>query len=170
MPTCYFCNEKFEDLPYRCTFCGMLFCSQHRLPENHECPFDLRKSSSIEASIEGIELIYQDALDYMNKELTVAKIYDYVTEKQIKEPEAVELLQYFLEQSESIEIRIYSIMAFKVLNLTSDNAYSVLESCILSDEVLDVKNTALEVIKDLFPKRSKDLINWVSKRKNNKKN
>lgn len=148
----------------------MLFCGHHRLPENHNCTFDLRKSSSIEASIDGIELIYQDALDYMNKDLTVAKIYDYVTEKQIKEPEAVELLQYFLEQSESIEIRIYSIMAFKILNLTSDNAYNVLESCILSDEVLDVKNTALEVIKDLFPKRSKDLINWISQRNNNKNN
>jgi hypothetical protein len=144
----------------------MIFCTSHRLPENHECPFDLKKPSSLEASINGIELMYQDAFDYMNKDLTVAKIYDYVTEKQIKEPEALELLQYFLEQSESTEVRTHSIMAFKVLNLRSNEAFNILESCIISDENPKVIETAIEVIKDLFPKKSKDLLNWINKQKN----
>lgn len=25
-------------LPYKCKFCGWTYCSEHRLPENHECP------------------------------------------------------------------------------------------------------------------------------------
>ena len=29
-------NEIF--LPFRCEYCGGYFCSEHRLPENHECP------------------------------------------------------------------------------------------------------------------------------------
>jgi Zn-dependent protease len=29
-------NETF--LPFRCPYCGGYFCSEHRLPENHECP------------------------------------------------------------------------------------------------------------------------------------
>jgi len=26
------------DLPFRCNYCGQLFCDEHRLPENHLCP------------------------------------------------------------------------------------------------------------------------------------
>lgn len=29
-------------LPFRCTYCGQYFCSEHRLPENHDCPQYLR--------------------------------------------------------------------------------------------------------------------------------
>lgn len=34
------CDEcgKFENLPYQCRRCGQTFCSEHRLPENHDCP------------------------------------------------------------------------------------------------------------------------------------
>jgi membrane associated rhomboid family serine protease len=34
---CSICGKK-EMLPYRCKFCGYLYCSEHRLPENHDCP------------------------------------------------------------------------------------------------------------------------------------
>jgi len=30
--------EKEVFLPFRCPYCGGHFCSEHRLPENHECP------------------------------------------------------------------------------------------------------------------------------------
>ncbi|MDI6847240.1 MAG: AN1-type zinc finger domain-containing protein [Candidatus Bathyarchaeia archaeon] len=30
--------EKEVFLPFRCPYCGGYFCSEHRLPENHECP------------------------------------------------------------------------------------------------------------------------------------
>jgi membrane associated rhomboid family serine protease len=33
---CNICGKK-EVLPYRCKFCGEMFCSEHRLPENHYC-------------------------------------------------------------------------------------------------------------------------------------
>jgi len=34
---CSVCGKK-EMLPYKCKFCGWTYCSEHRLPENHECP------------------------------------------------------------------------------------------------------------------------------------
>ena len=79
MTICYFCNKKIDDIPYRSTFCGMVFCSSHRIPENHDCPFDLRKSSEIERILNDFEVLYQDALDFISKDLTVAKIYEFVT-------------------------------------------------------------------------------------------
>lgn len=34
---CSVCGKK-EMLPYKCKFCGWIYCSEHRLPENHDCP------------------------------------------------------------------------------------------------------------------------------------
>ncbi len=35
--TCDVCGKR-EFLPYKCKYCGGTFCSEHRLPENHNCP------------------------------------------------------------------------------------------------------------------------------------
>ncbi|MHA2038446.1 MAG: AN1-type zinc finger domain-containing protein [Promethearchaeota archaeon] len=161
MTNCYFCRTKLDDIPYRCKFCGMVFCSNHRLPENHECPFDLKGKSMNIDLLQESQMLYQDALDFIEKDLSVAKIYEFVTTKQMNEMEATEVLAHFLEMSEEIEIRIYSIMAFKVLELKNENVFNILEGCILSEENPEVKKTALTVIKDLFPKKSKDIRNWV---------
>jgi hypothetical protein len=139
----------------------MVFCSNHRLPENHECPFDLKGKSMNIDLLQESQMLYQDALDFIEKDLSVAKIYEFVTTKQMNEMEATEVLAHFLEMSEEIEIRIYSIMAFKVLELKNENVFNILEGCILSEENPEVKKTALTVIKDLFPKKSKDIRNWV---------
>jgi hypothetical protein len=152
---------KIENLPYRCTFCGMIFCKEHRLPENHNCPFDLRKSTNLEELMSKPQVLYQDALDFMNEELTVAKIYEYVTTKKMNDLEPTELLIYFLENNDDNEIRNISILAFRVLNLKNKSVFNALESCILSDEDSIVKKTAIEVIKDIFPKKSQDILKWV---------
>ncbi len=34
---CDICGKR-EFLPYECKYCGGVFCSEHRLPENHDCP------------------------------------------------------------------------------------------------------------------------------------
>ncbi|MBS3054384.1 MAG: AN1-type zinc finger domain-containing protein [Candidatus Aenigmarchaeota archaeon] len=36
MMPCTVCG-KSEMMPYMCKFCSLEFCSQHRLPENHNC-------------------------------------------------------------------------------------------------------------------------------------
>ncbi len=37
MTKCSFCGRKIEGLPYKCRRCGEEFCSDHRLPEYHNC-------------------------------------------------------------------------------------------------------------------------------------
>lgn len=139
----------------------MIFCGKHRIPENHDCPFDLRKSSEIEESLSKIDLLYQDALDFMNKDLTVAKIYEYVTTKQMNSLEATELLTYFIENSDDAETRRISIQTFKVLELKNKYAFNTLESCILSENNPDVRKTAIDVIKYIFPKKSQTILKWI---------
>ncbi len=52
------CKEKIEYLPFKCKYCGGTFCKKHRLPENHNCSFNLKNpngkntfSSEIPSSI-----------------------------------------------------------------------------------------------------------------------
>ena len=51
----------------------------------------------------------------MNKDLDIAKVYDYVTSNQMGKTEAIEMLNYFLEESDNNEIRKISLLAFKIL-------------------------------------------------------
>ena len=136
----------------------MMFCNDHRLPENHICPFDLKgKRTLTENSIK-----YQDTLEYMGKELTVGKIYDYVTSNQMSKTEAIDLLTYFIENSYEDEIRKVSILAFKVLELTSKKAYYILEINLLSEENIEVKEILVKVLSQDFPSRSKKLLTWIN--------
>lgn len=139
----------------------MKFCNKHRLPENHNCPFDLigiryAKNNSFKKDI-----IYQDALDFMSNGLTVAKIYDYVTSKKLQKSEAIDLLNYFLENSEDTEVRRNSIIAFKLLSLKNTKVYKILEDCLLSDDNPIIKQTAMNILSQMFPKESSDLIKWI---------
>ena len=37
MPKCDYCGAEVY-LPYKCKYCGGIFCAEHHLPENHNCP------------------------------------------------------------------------------------------------------------------------------------
>jgi len=39
---CRYCNKK-TIMPYRCKYCGDLYCSEHRLPEKHNCDGTFRR-------------------------------------------------------------------------------------------------------------------------------
>lgn len=77
MTNCYYCKIPIENIPFRCKYCGMVFCRKHRLPENHKCSFFFHGD-------EFEEILYQDTLDFMKKNLSVADIYHYLTLKNIQ--------------------------------------------------------------------------------------
>ena len=37
MAQCHVCHTPLR-LPKDCNYCGEYYCSEHRLPENHQCP------------------------------------------------------------------------------------------------------------------------------------
>ncbi|MBC7130205.1 hypothetical protein H5T51_03150, partial [Candidatus Bathyarchaeota archaeon] len=52
------CGEEVF-LPFRCPYCGGYFCTEHRLPENHECPgIDKARPPQKEASSRLIQRPY----------------------------------------------------------------------------------------------------------------
>ena len=60
LPGCNYtdCQENINYLPFKCKYCGKIFCTKHRLPENHDC--------------EGIKLAKESAAPLVN--MNVPKI------------------------------------------------------------------------------------------------
>ena len=46
MTFCEHCGEKIDFLPFKCKYCGGAYCKEHRLPENHQCNFELKHTPS----------------------------------------------------------------------------------------------------------------------------
>ena len=42
MTYCEFCGVQISFLPFKCKYCGGAFCKEHRLPEYHQCTFELK--------------------------------------------------------------------------------------------------------------------------------
>lgn len=155
MTRCYYCDTEIEYLPFSCNFCGMRFCQKHRIPEKHDCRFDLKQNS------QKTNILYQDALDFMNNEITVAKIYEYVEDTKMNEQEATEFLNYVIENSDDLEARTNSILAFKALELKNNRVFNILEKCLISDENPVVRHMAAKILSYNFPIKSKAPLKWA---------
>ncbi len=156
MKRCDYCNHILENIPFHCRYCGKQFCERHRLPENHECDYLL-----VEDSME--ELLYSDILESLEGDLTVADIYHNFTIKKFTEEQTIGLLRHLLEQSNDNYTQMHCIQAFKSLQLIEDSVFAILEETILSNRNKKVSQLALKVVKELFPKKSKRIQNWLSK-------
>ena len=141
----------------------MVFCSEHRLPEDHDCPFDLISKNGSSSDFIDRDILYQDALKHMKSDIEVADIYDYATRKKLSSSEATKLLSAFIESSMDPEFRINSIKVIELLNLKTDDSFQILEICLLTDEDSTVRKEARRVLEKLFPKESRSLMEWYTK-------
>jgi len=82
---CEFCGEKIGYLPFKCKYCGGTFCKKHRLPENHQCSFELKHVPLVPVEVKEIPV-------YDRKESKVA-----IQEESIKAPRA---LKKYLKRQE----------------------------------------------------------------------
>ncbi len=60
MTYCEFCGEQIGYLPFNCKYCSGTFCKKHRLPENHECTFELKHVPVEPATPRSSKRRYQD--------------------------------------------------------------------------------------------------------------
>ncbi len=74
MTFCEHCGEKIGYLPFKCKYCGGTYCKKHRLPENHDCSFELKHVPVVPTTTRDARPRYQDA--------TSERDYEYKMEKQ----------------------------------------------------------------------------------------
>jgi len=82
-------------------------------------------------------------------------------QKKLNKNEATDLLNFFIENSDHIEIRKNSLLAFELLDLKNEEAFHILQNCLLSDENPTIRNTAAKVLTLNFPEKSKNLLKWA---------
>ena len=73
---CRKCGQE-TFLPFRCPYCGDQFCSEHRLPENHNCPrMDLARAQKYEDAVvlQG-KNSYEYRVTYGQPRRTKGKVY-----------------------------------------------------------------------------------------------
>ncbi|MBD3255092.1 MAG: hypothetical protein GF383_08355 [Candidatus Lokiarchaeota archaeon] len=61
MPYCEYCGEEIGYLPFKCKYCGGTYCKKHRLPENHECSFELKHTPVVPISDRQARSRYPDS-------------------------------------------------------------------------------------------------------------
>lgn len=71
MTYCEFCGDQISYLPFTCKFCGGTYCKKHRLPENHDCTFELKHVPVAPATQKEPRRQYKEAIP---KKLT-SKVY-----------------------------------------------------------------------------------------------
>lgn len=91
MTYCEFCGDQIGYLPFTCKYCGGTFCKKHRLPENHECTFELKHVPVVPTSSSENQQRYQDVVlrkptsrEYGEKSPKALKKYLKKQEKQSK--------------------------------------------------------------------------------------
>ena len=55
MAFCEFCGDPIGYLPFTCKYCAGVFCKKHRLPENHQCTFELKHVPLAPKASTGVE-------------------------------------------------------------------------------------------------------------------
>jgi len=73
---CRKCGQE-TFLPFRCPYCGDQFCSEHRLPENHDCPrMDLARAQKQEdAVVAQGPTSYEYKVTYGQPRRTTGRVY-----------------------------------------------------------------------------------------------
>jgi hypothetical protein len=108
-------------------------------------------------------LKYENALEFQDKDLTIADIYHLVTTNEMEKSKAIELLKFYIENEEDIEIKLNCINFIKILELKRPEVFTLLEKLIISEEKRELKEKAAEVIKNLYPYKSKNILEWFNK-------
>lgn len=129
MTFCEYCGEKISFLPFKCKYCGGSYCKEHRLPENHQCTFELKSvpimSSTVRDAPSKTSSSRQTSRNFKKymkrqdkqKQKTI-KLYKSYNSKRIKKNVTLYLL---------IIISVMSIVSMVAPNYLALSAYSFLD-------------------------------------------
>ncbi len=159
MPICQYCGGLFHYLLFKCKWCDMSFCRKHRLPVKHDCIF--RPSRKNILSTKKTRQLYREGTNQADEILMPEEIFIGVKNKIINKTDALKYLTASIEYSKDTQIRVDCIEILNKLNFKDKNLFKILESILISDENLELRNAAVKTILRFFPKESKNVIEWV---------
>jgi len=157
MTYCEFCGEQIGYLPFSCKYCGGTFCKKHRLPENHECTFELKHVPLVPAAQNEAQSRRQDTVlkksysrDYVDQGSKVIRKYlkrqEKASRKSLKKSQKYPRMTPTFQGAKSI---IISIIVLSV-TATIFEQFGIGEYLLLSLDAVVSKFTFHTIITSLF--------------------
>ncbi len=159
MPICQYCGGLFHYLLFKCKWCDMSFCRKHRLPVNHDCIF--RPSRKNILLTKKTRQLYREGTNQANEILMPEEIFIGVKNKIISKTDALKYLTTSIEHSKDSQVRVECLEILNQLNLKDKNLFKILESILVSDENIELRNAAVKTILKFYPKEGYNVIEWV---------
>ncbi|MHA1196906.1 MAG: hypothetical protein ACTSSM_12495 [Promethearchaeota archaeon] len=146
MNICFYCKKEIKEIPYRCKYCGMLFCNLHRIPENYLCEYNLRKKEGQNQEL-NLKVKYLKSNFLEDVTISITRVIDLLEENSISETLAIDLLEHFLIESKDTEDKINIIIGFGLLNSKNHRIYDILENFFLDEKDHRVKQSVVSEYK-----------------------
>ncbi|MFX1387021.1 MAG: AN1-type zinc finger domain-containing protein [Promethearchaeota archaeon] len=160
MPICQYCGQKFHYFLFKCKWCDMLYCLEHRLPENHKCILKPSRKKNWLISRKKPSL-YWESSDQPDDLLMPEEIYIGAKNKIINKSDAIEFLNAIIEHHNDIQLRIESIEVLDKLAFKDKSIFKILENIIVSDDNVEMRTAAVKTFVKNFPKNCKTVVRWV---------
>jgi hypothetical protein len=157
MTYCEFCGEQIGYLPFSCKYCGGTFCKKHRLPENHECTFELKHVPLEPAAQKEARSLRQDTVlkksysrEYVDQGSKVIRKYLKRQEKQNKK--SLKQARKFPRMTPTFQGAKSIIIIIIVLSVTATifEQFGIGEYLLLSLDALVSKFTFHTIFTSLF--------------------
>jgi hypothetical protein len=94
---------------------------------------------------------------------TLKQISDNLNSSRPNKKNALKILKYLIEKSDSETIRANSIKLLMDIDLKTPIIFGILEKCLLSDESQNVRALAAKILLFDYPKKCKESIRWAIK-------
>jgi hypothetical protein len=113
MTFCEHCGEKISFLPFKCKYCGGTYCKEHRLPEYHQCTFELKSVPVITSNIS------DSSLKSSRSRGTSRSFKKYMKRQDKQKQKTIKLYKSYNSQKSQLNFTLYLLIAISVMSIAS---------------------------------------------------
>jgi len=113
MSFCEHCGEKITYLPFKCKYCGGIYCKKHRLPENHQCTFELKHGSNIPLTLR------EEPSKKVKSHRTSREFKKYIKRQEKNKQRTIKQYKSYDSKSTKTNSTTYLIIAIFIMSIAS---------------------------------------------------
>ncbi len=102
-------------LPFRCKYCGGIYCKKHRLPENHECTFEKKHIPTVPR---GTRRPKQQANEFLSTE-EPKKIKRYLRRQDKQQKRAQDIFERTMEERPMGSVSTFLIFTIFIMSIVA---------------------------------------------------
>ena len=113
MTFCEHCGEQISYLPFNCKYCGGVYCKKHRLPENHQCTFELKHGPIIPLNLR------EEPSKRVNSHRTSREFKKYIKRQEKHKQRTIKYYESYDNKKTKTSSITYLIIAIFIMSIAS---------------------------------------------------